>query len=283
MATLDLVAKGGSCISSPCFDANGTLWVCSKADGGVYSVQNGELCEEFNSGGQPHGIAFDKAGALHIADPSRRALLRAERAEGAEGGWDVGTTPGLDGSLRGPTAVAVTATQQKFFTDSGPLGDSTIGERRGRVFSMDPATGNTTHPVVAAGLAHPCALCVCPVTGVVYCAEMLANRILRFVEEPEGVWQASVFRQLHGRIGPSCLDCDQNGDIYVGHYESRKCAKQGLVTIIRSDGSEFATVPIGGPEITGLCIKDGCVYVTEASEGEVWRYTLPSEVNHGTQ
>lgn len=50
---------------------------------------------------------------------------------------------------------------------------------------------------------------------------MMANRIIRFFQQPAGVFHASVFHQFSGGVGPSCLVLDNsvNENLYVGHYE----------------------------------------------------------------
>jgi hypothetical protein len=54
-----------------------------------------------------------------------------------------------------------------------------------------------------------------------YVAEMMTNRILRFFQQPEGVYHGSVFFQLSGGVGPAELAIDQQGSLYVGQYETR--------------------------------------------------------------
>lgn len=50
----------------------------------------------------------------------------------------------------------------------------------------------------------------------------MANRVLRFFQQPAGVYHSSVFHQFSGGVGPSCLAIDNgNGNLYVGHYEVR--------------------------------------------------------------
>jgi len=275
---LEVVTEGGAHLCSPCFDATGQLWVCSKGDGGVYRVVERELAEELNSGGQPYGMAFDSSGVLHIADAAEQSLVQATETEG--GGRELSVrVADFDGApLRGPSSVYVDQpTQRIFFTDSGPLGETTLGAPRGGVFVVE--SGNTVRPLIADGLAHPCAVCVCPKTGAVYCAELLANRLLRFVEQPEGVYHGSVFFQFSGGMGPSCIDCDPDGNIWVGHYEPRASKQEGRISKITLGGEESARLALPGSEITGMCFDQGRerLYITEAAEGKLWRYTLPQQ------
>lgn len=47
---------------------------------------------------------------------------------------------------------------------------------------------------------------------------MMTNRILRFFQHPVGVFHGSVFYQMSGGVGPSCLAIDKSGNLYVGQY-----------------------------------------------------------------
>ena len=54
-----------------------------------------------------------------------------------------------------------------------------------------------------------------------YVAEQEMNRVLRFVQRPQGVYLGSVFIQLSGGMGPSCLALDAQGSLYIGQFETR--------------------------------------------------------------
>ena len=64
-----------------------------------------------------------------------------------------------------------------------------------------------------------------------YVAEMMTNRVLRFFQQPSGVYHASVFYQLSGGVGPSSLAIDSQGNLYIGHYDTRgkRCYAGGRV------------------------------------------------------
>ena len=47
----------------------------------------------------------------------------------------------------------------------------------------------------------------------------MRNRVLRFFQRPEGVYHGSVFHQLSGGVGPSCLALDEQGVLYIGQFE----------------------------------------------------------------
>ena len=54
-----------------------------------------------------------------------------------------------------------------------------------------------------------------------YVAEMMKNRVLRFFKKPGGHYHGSVFIQLSGGVGPSCLTLDAQGSLYIGQFETR--------------------------------------------------------------
>lgn len=52
-----------------------------------------------------------------------------------------------------------------------------------------------------------------------YVAEMMENRILRFFQQPAGVFHGSVFYQMSGSVGPSSIALDSTGSLYIGQYD----------------------------------------------------------------
>ncbi len=43
--------------------------------------------------------------------------------------------------------------------------------------------------------------------------------MLRYFQQPSGVYHGSVFYQMSGSVGPSCLCLDADGNLYVGQYD----------------------------------------------------------------
>jgi len=55
--------------------------------------------------------------------------------------------------------------------------------------------------------------------GNLFIADTFNNRIIRLCQNPVGVFNATVFHQFNGRVGPSALAIDDLGNLYVGRYE----------------------------------------------------------------
>lgn len=109
-----------------------------------------------------------------------------------------------------------------YFTDSGPLGETSLQDPSGSVFCISgPADAQILRPLALNCLAHPCGLAVSPDQNVLYVCELLTNRLLRFAQRPAGVYHSSVFVQFSGRMGPSAVVCDhaRGGLLYVARYD----------------------------------------------------------------
>mgnify|MGYP006088900563 CR=1 FL=1 len=91
-----------------------------------------------------------------------------------------------------------------FFTDSGPMGESSIENPTGSLFVIDLSV-SMLKPIIFGKLAHPCGLALSLTENVLYVAETLNNRVLRVVCHSSGNYHTSVFHQFSGRLGPTSL------------------------------------------------------------------------------
>ncbi|DAZ98825.1 TPA: hypothetical protein N0F65_000981 [Lagenidium giganteum] len=225
------------------------------------------------TGGEPNGAQVDTQGRIHIADCGHAAVLRVD---------DSGQ-PGLlvkayeDRTFRGPSSVAICENGSIYFTDSGPLGETTLEKPRGSVFCIAASSNGSQllRPVILDALAHPCGLAASEDGKVMFVAELMQNRVLRIVQRPPNAHHVSVFYQFSGGMGPSCVVVDAHNILYVGHYDfaGSSASTYGKISVISSDGSFLHTLEVPAPEISGLCLSadQTFLYVTEVSTNCIYK------------
>ena len=97
--------------------------------------------------------------------------------------------------LKGPNSMILSEKNNcLFFTDSGPLGETSIESPLGSVFAIDLSV-SMLKPVIDGKLAHPSgiALSTDENESMLYVSETGMNRILRIVSHPSGVYHTGVF------------------------------------------------------------------------------------------
>ena len=122
-----------------------------------------------------------------------------------------------------------------FFTDSGPMGETSIESPCGSVFAIDLSV-SMLKPIIDSKLAHPSGLALSTDESMIFVAETGMNRILRIVCHSSGVYHTSVFHQFSGRYGPTALAMHPDGRLFVARFEFTECAKHGLISILNQDG-----------------------------------------------
>jgi len=269
--------KVGAEICSPYFDASGVLHVLSQATGDVLAVgPSSEVTVAFNAGGQPSGAALSPgSGALYLADLAHSAVLSVDDLP--SGKQSVVVRVYEDKAFKGPNSLAFDNADNLYFTDSGALGETGLHAPRGSLYYISNGIGGQMlRPLALECLAHPCGVAVSPDGRAVYVAEMMLNRVLRFVQRPTGVFHCSVFAQLSGGVGPSALACDSSGALYIGHYELAETGARGRITVLGADGRQLSEISVPAPEITGLCLTPDqrALVITEASSGSVYSVNI---------
>ena len=258
----------GSDICSPFFDSKGsTLHVVSQSSGDIMMVGSTIGAQKLHStGGQPSSANFSSNGSLYITDFAHAGILSVDTQTG-EQELMVGVYE--DKPFKGPSSIALSS-NGIYFTDSGPLGETGLHSSTGNVFVIiDSPSGQILKPIALGTLAYPSAITVSNNGKFVYVAEMMTNRIIRYFQQPEGVYHGSVFCQLNGGVGPSSLAFDaKRGNLIVGMYETKDNNVEGVVYIISAtSGKIISTISTKGPEISGLVVQGDFVYITEKSAG----------------
>lgn len=176
----------------------------------------------------------------------------------------------FDGSnLKGPNSMVLSEKNNAlFFTDSGPLGESSIENPTGSIFAIDLGV-SMLKPIIYGKLAHPSGLALNKAENVLYVAETLKNRILRVVLHSSGVYHTSVFHQFSGRLGPTALAVSQNGKIYAARFDFMEVNQNGIITVLSDQGEVEEELVINDcPEITGLFfskVQDDILYATSTN------------------
>jgi len=174
-------------------------------------------------------------------------------------------------ALKGPNSMVLSEKNNLlFFTDSGPLGESSLESPCGSIFAIDLSV-SMLKPVIFGKLAHPCGVALSPSENALFVAETLKNRILRVVIHSSGVYHTSVFHQFSGRLGPTAIAVSPaTGQLYVARYDFSECSKNGVISILNSETGlcESELSVQDASEITGLFfsrVQDDILYATESS------------------
>jgi len=187
----------------------------------------------FSTGGQPSGLVFDHQGSSFIADQAHQAIL--SQTMGERGLEITPVIKDFDGkALKGPNSMILSEKNNSlFFTDSGPLGETSIESPQGSVFAIDLSV-SMLKPIIDGKLAHPCGIALSndEHENTIYVAETGLNRILRIVCHTSGVYHTSVYHQFSGRFGPTALAMHPDGKLYVARFDFTECSKNGLISII---------------------------------------------------
>ena len=188
----------------------------------------------------------------------------------------------FDGNaLKGPNQMILSEKNNAlFFTDSGPLGETSLENPGGSIFAIDLGV-SMLKPVIYNKLAYPCGLAMSIDENILYVAETYANRILRIVIHSSGVYHTSVFHQFSGRLGPTALAMHPSGSLYVARYDFSECSKHGIISILNDNGELTSELSVGDcPEITGLYfskVQDDILYATESTSNSLLKIQVSSQ------
>lgn len=176
----------------------------------------------------------------------------------------------FDGNpLKGPNSIILSEKNNAlFFTDSGPLGETSLENPSGSVFAIDLGV-SMLKPVIFNKLAYPSGLALSNDENLMFVSETYANRILRIVLHSSGVYHTSVFHQFSGRLGPTALAMHPSGKLYCARYDFYECSKVGIISVLNENGDVESELVIQEcPEITGLYfskVQEDILYATEST------------------
>lgn len=223
--------------------------------------------------GEPASLCFGvEEKSAYIADLAHAAVLHVDSSGNVET-----LVNEYEGSpLLGPSSIALGNDGTVFFTDSGPLGETSIQRPKGSVYAIvEDTNGSRLVPLLHKCLAHPCSIAVSS-HGDVFVAELMLNRVLRLVPQ-NGVYHASVFLQLQSQLGPSALAI-HDSTLYVARFDlaSDNGAQEKIGMISTFDlhtGAHLSDIDVDccGPEISSIvvCPQSGQLLCADSSTNRI--------------
>ena len=260
-------------------DKDGNLFAACQT-GHIYSIIDRQCQELYYTGGQPTSIIFESNNTAYIADMAHQRILCHTETEGRVEVTEI--VKDYEGKpLLGPNCLALNEhNNYLYFTDSGPLGETSMASPLGNIFACDLDL-LVLKPIALKCLAYPNGIAISHDGKCIYVAETSLNRVLRIVQSPPGVHHLSVFFQFSSRLGPSAIAVSENGFIYVANFDFSDYSKNGIISILSPDGTlvNFFTVA-SAPEITSLQfskVKPNTLYITEATNSTCYKVSIPSD------
>ena len=261
-------------LSGPREDSKQNMFVCSKAGEIIKFTEKGEYSIILSLTGQPNCISFDfseeienensskniksldnnKIDTYYFTDIANSVIYckkpTAEKPEVVIRDYE-------GNPLLGPTSLVLnTEDNSLLFCDGGNFESTSLSYPKGGVYHVE-LESHTTRPIIEKCLAYPADIIFEPIIGIGYIAETFANRILRITENPQGIFHTSVFYTFNGRVGPTAITIDDQGNIYASRFEYQKQDKSvnGLISVINKDGYLVGELELPKmSEITGMFI-----------------------------
>ncbi|KAL0486824.1 beta-lactamase domain-containing proteinonase [Acrasis kona] len=248
---METLIESQSKIASPCFSNDGKLYFCSPETGDISVVEDDDVSVVGNTKGAPNCVCFNADDRMYVCDFARQAILTLDQNTGE---LTEEISEYENRQLRGPNQLVFDKNGVMFFTDSGHIGETSIQNPKGSVFCLN---GDQIQPLAYECLAYPSGIALSPKEDIVYVAETMMNRVLRFVQKPAGVYHCSVFHQFSGGLGPMALACDSSGLLYVSNFDFTEAGQEGeanvgQITVLKPNGKLHSTIRVNGTEINGL-------------------------------
>ena len=261
-------------LSGPREDSKQNMFVCSKAGEIIKFSEKGEYSIILSLTGQPNCIAFDFSEEAENENSSKNIKSNEENKIDTYYFTDIANSViyckkpdsekpevvirDYEGNpLLGPTSLVLnTEDNSLIFCDAGNFESTSLSYPKGGVYYVE-LESHTTRPIIEKCLAYPADVIFEPIIGTGYIAETFANRILRITENPQGIFHTSVFYVFNGRVGPTAITIDDQGNIYASRFEYQKNDKSvnGLISVINKDGELVGELELPKmSEITGMFI-----------------------------
>ena len=262
-------------LSNPREDSKSNLYVCSQSGEIIKFNEKGEYSIILSLTGQPNCISFDFHEDMGSENSSQKlnnnksaseidnyfftdianSIIYSKKADSEKPEVLIRDYEG--NPLKGPTSLYFNSEDNSlFFCDGGYFESTSLSRPTGSIYHVDLET-HTTSPVLEKCLAYPSDIFYDGILGIGYVCETFANRILRITENPQNIYHTNVFHVFNGRVGPTALTCDDQGNIYVSRFEfqNKDGNVDGLISVLNKDGYLIGELEIPKmSEITGIFI-----------------------------
>ena len=283
-------------LSSPRQDSKDNFYVCSQIGEIIKFNDKGEYSVSLTVPGQPTCTAFDNSEEVlgnQNEDPQEDTIYFADVANSViyakkpEDNMTVLVKDFQGTPLKGPTALIHNQDENSIlFCDGGYFESTALNRPHGSLYHLDLETKTIT-PLLLNCLAYPADIYYDNILALGYIAETFENRILRIIQNQQGMYQVSVFYVFDGRVGPTAITCDDDGNVYVSRfeYQNKEGDVDGVITVINRDGKLSGELIVPKmPEISGMVIprkeenkenkSDMVLYFTERNFNGVKRIKI---------
>jgi len=257
-------ARCGGFLEGATFDRAGRLWVVDLLSGNVMTVADSGECEVVaNTGGSPNGAKFHRDGRLFVADKNRGIItLDVESGE-----IETIANSYKTELLRGVNDLVFDGSGGVYFTE--PYGSSAI-KPNGRVFYV---AADGAIRVISDNIAFPNGIALSPDETQLYVSEYAAKRILSIPSQSAAndFEIPYVVGYTQGGVGADGMAVDAEGNLYYAIFQG------GAVGVISADRYHYGSIALpegAGNFVTNLAFHDGRLYITEATQGVVWRVAV---------
>ena len=240
---------------NPREDSQGNLYVCNECGDLLNFNEDGSYSTFSTLGGMPRCICFNLANnSIYIADLMNKVVYEKGLDKEKEMNFKIIDYWGV--ALKGPTSIVGSNDDDYIIvTDAGLFGSSGVNNPNGSIYLYD-IINNVLRPIILNNLSYPCDIYHDKEEDIFYVCDMLSNRILRLIQSPKGVFHTSVFYTFNGKLGPSAINMDDMGNIYISRSDFYgKNNKDGIISIISKEGNLIGEIIVEGySEINGLLI-----------------------------
>lgn len=268
-------------------DLNGMFHVVSSS-GEIFQFNDSSNEQILSLNGTACAFCFDNNGIIYVSDLSTGSIMMKQISTAEQNPMiETVLAKDFDGKpFKGATSMAYNKEESTlYFSDSGLFENGSMFPKDTDIFSIDLETRIIKK--VLDNISFVSDLCYDSQRQCLYIAETFMNRILRLKQNDNGIFVSSIFHQFNGRIGPTALTLDENGNLYVGRFEyslsenmETDIENDGLISVLNTEGILMGELTLPElPEISGLYIspkKRENLYLTEKNSTAVFKVKIAS-------